>query len=1020
MSHYIISYPSTALAFALRICDELQSGPPSFRMWIDKRELQPSDDWDRQIAEAISNCEALIFLMTKDSVTDQSVCKPEWSRALKCKKPIIQLLIESGTEPPFRLENRQFIDFNVDYNAALAKLRLHLQWRKEPAGILHGMRESLADAERDQRRTNDPVELERIRQEIDELTRRITEQQAIVDDPKGVARRVQESIDRGLERERTPAQPTARAKLTRFINPPPTIAPGYFQDRLVESGLVGAFLADQSKRLMTVVGRSGVGKTAMICRLLKALEGGQLPDDGGHFAVDGIVYLSATGTRRITLANIFADLCRLLDDESARQLDALWKDARSNVNLKLAALLEKFPDGCHVLLLDNFEVLIAQDNHNISDRELDEALRALLTLPHHGVKVIITTRIAPHDLSLLQPGRQTRLELDKGLESPYAENILRQMDADGTVGLKGASDELLAEARRRTLGFPRALEALYAILSADRFTTIEELLSDTKHLLPANVVESMVGEAFNRLDPGSEKVMQALAIYSRPVTAVAVDYLLQPFMPGINSAPILNRLTNMHFVRKEHSRYYLHPIDRNYAFDRIVPGEEADRDLEPTSFTSFALLHRGAEYFRLARTPRENWRNLEDLAPQLAEFDLRCQGGDYDTAAGVLLEFDFDYLLIWGHYRMAIKLHEKLRGTLKDDVIKQACLNSVGTAYYRIGEYRTSADCYQEALELARAAEDNWSIAALQGNLGNCYGDLCDVTRAIDCYNIALQGVTPLGDLNMQSSLLNNLGFFTAELGQTDQSLAYHLQALENARSCKYRFGETIYQGNCGARYGELGQVELARSTCKEALDLARSLDFRYSESVSLTYLGDIFSDSGAWDQALDSYSQAILIAGETGNFQFLIPATCGKSIILLKQGEVEEATSILSPVTRHREPRLSHGALACFGVAALRQGDVTVAAQAFRDAVTEAEAILAINGNFYRALESRGIARCGLALCGNPAGLASAADSFRQARSLTMASGIVGRTLRLFDQLAAADAAGTLKEVRAAASGII
>ena len=31
--------------------------------------------------------------------------------------------------------------------------------------------------------------------------------------------------------------------------------------------------------MMTVVGRGGVGKTAMVCRLLKALEAGQLPDD---------------------------------------------------------------------------------------------------------------------------------------------------------------------------------------------------------------------------------------------------------------------------------------------------------------------------------------------------------------------------------------------------------------------------------------------------------------------------------------------------------------------------------------------------------------------------------------------------------------------------------------------------------------------------------------------------------------------------------------------------------------------
>ena len=61
-----------------------------------------------------------------------------------------------------------------------------------------------------------------------------------------------------------------------------------------------------------------------------------------------------------------------------------------------------------------------------------------------------------------------------------------------------------------------------------------------------------------------------------------------------------------------------------------------------------------------ARKPRAEWKKLDDLAAQLAEFDLRCAAGDYDTAASVLTDIDFDYLLLWGHYRLMIDLHEKL------------------------------------------------------------------------------------------------------------------------------------------------------------------------------------------------------------------------------------------------------------------------------------------------------------------------------------------------------------------------
>ena len=44
-------------------------------------------------------------------------------------------------------------------------------------------------------------------------------------------------------------------------------------------------------------------------------------------------------------------------------------------------------------------------------------------------------------------------------------------------------------------------------------------------------MEKLVGEAFNRLDPAAEQIMQALAVYARPVPPAAIDYLLQPYCP---------------------------------------------------------------------------------------------------------------------------------------------------------------------------------------------------------------------------------------------------------------------------------------------------------------------------------------------------------------------------------------------------------------------------------------------------------------------------------------------------------
>src|SRR5271166_2256702 len=139
--------------------------------------------------------------------------------------------------------------------------------------------------------------------EIGELREQIERQQAIIADPEASRQRAEESISRGIEREKAPAEPVAPKAKTKFINRLPMIPPLYFQDRHVETGLIGEFLKDESQRLMTVVGRGGVGKTAMVCRLLKALEAGKLPDDHGDLSVDGIVYLSARAGRPVNYPN---------------------------------------------------------------------------------------------------------------------------------------------------------------------------------------------------------------------------------------------------------------------------------------------------------------------------------------------------------------------------------------------------------------------------------------------------------------------------------------------------------------------------------------------------------------------------------------------------------------------------------------------------------------------------------------------------------------------------------------------
>jgi WD40 repeat protein/GTPase SAR1 family protein len=671
---FFISYSRVdGKEFAMKLADELAADPTIIDVWLDSRSLRPGLDWDEQLGEAIKTCKAMLFVMSRDSVRPDSVCKSEWVRALKYKKPVIPLLLDSEAQLPFRLGSREYINFSGPFDSGLAWLRKHLAWMESSQGQLQALKYRLSDAQRELPRA-EPDQQARIREDIGELERQIAQQQKVIDNPKAAEQRLQQSIETGLEGERKPATPVGGIAQGKFINPPPLIAPTWFQNRHIETGLIGNFLRDESRRLMTVVGRGGVGKTALVCRLLRSLESGQLPDDGGPLTVDGIVYLSgASSFHRTNFPDLYAGLSKLLPDETVKQLDAVYRNPENTASEVMKALLEAFPRGRTVVLLDSFEYMLAVETLAIKDNELDAALRALLDLPAHGLKVIITTRLAPRTLLLVRPELQDCLELDTGLKHPYAENFLRAMDVDGKVGLKGAPETLLAEARERTLGYPRALEHLFGILSADRDTSLQEIVENTRKFLPEQIMAVLVDEAFSRLDLTAQRVMLALAVYRDPIPPAAVDYLLQPYVPGIDSRSALSRLVNKQFARRDAGRYYMHQIDRDYALSRIVEGDPSDRDSEAPLFTRFALRHRAAEWFKLTRKPRDTWKTLGDLTAQLSEFELRCVGPEYDTAARILLNIG-DQLLKWGHHRLLLELHERLQGRIVDDELNRLTL----------------------------------------------------------------------------------------------------------------------------------------------------------------------------------------------------------------------------------------------------------------------------------------------------------------------------------------------------------
>ena len=152
--------------------------------------------------------------------------------------------------------------------------------------------------------------------------------------------------------------------------------------------------------------------------------------------------------------------------------------------------------------------------------------------------------------------------------------------------------------------------------------------------------------------------------------------------------------------------------------------------------------------------------------------------------------------------------------------------------------------------------------------------------------------------------------------------------------------------------------------------------------------------------------------------------------------GDLPAARAAAEAARRYDEPQNNHNVLALLGVIALRQDDRPAAREAFAAAVAAADGILAQTPEYFDALDAKGLACCGLALCdGTGAGFAPSADgivaatkpapthldaavaAYRAARAVNRDAGIVGRVLRLLDALAAGHPQGAAILAPAAAA---
>ena len=1024
MRHIYISYDQIdGYEYAKALHQNLETGLPKFSTWLLDIHLKDKEDLFSEVIEAVQTCKCFIIILTNNATSKNSRCKQELKKAIEYKKHIIALQYSFATNLPSRLLNRKC--FNFYENDKSYDLKQYLNQIDSFEQKLNTLNEYLQDANNDLIYSNDETK-QRIENEIALLDEQIRSLQQYLNNKEGSAKRTEERILLSIERERRPERTNISVPTYKIINNPPTIAPSYFQDRINETNWVLKFLKSDSIKFITIIGRGGVGKTAMVCRLLKSLEKEILPDNSEGIDISGIIYMNEIGSRQISFPNLFTDLSLLVEENKRQRLIQLLENAQSTLILKLNTLLNFLPSKPIIILLDNFEDKIDSEILSIKDRELRDALIHLLKTTNHQIKFIITTRVLQKDFNFIEPGRQQTIELNEGLDSPYAENVLRELDMDGHLGLKNASPDILKKIREMTRGFPKALEAFYAILSADRSTSIQDLLNTT---IPAEALtETLVGEAYNRLSESDQKIMQGLAIYGFPILPSGVDYLLRYYIPNIDSSSSLKRLLNMHFVRMDGREFYLHPIDRKYALSRI-PNNNSKK--------LFAI---AAEYMHQIGLPRSEWKILNDITPQIREFHLLIESGDSYNAQYNLLDLR-EFLDRKGGFNLLLEMAEKLEQIALDYTTTKIALELQAQSYWRKGELDQAASHQKKLYEFLDKETDEYEKWRIKGNLLIIENDLKTPQQNLESFLFLLDELKKKYPLVKQ-----NLAIIHHNISQNYKRLEYYDKAIEHAKEAleiseNYEELDSIEAQN--HNYGNAIEIINRNEAIfyyKKALEMAQKSGNPLWKANHLSALAGCYFDNGRIDDAIKMINEAIEIRREIADLggeandcrlhgRFLLyqgkvaeaKILCNKALeqakdlgvklteyletlteLLIGDNKIEEALELIDEALESNISS-SYYLRNIAGIICYLLNRVPASIDHFNKAIAEAEIYISRYEKNAAAFSAKGLALSGLAKLGIEymQNKEEALKAYNQARELDNGKGIIQQRYRLFDLLA-------------------
>lgn len=640
----------------------------------------------------------------------------------------------------------------------------------------------------------------------------------------------------------------------------PPVLTDYFQGRTDELSRLSRRLGEPMIRLVVLSGRQGVGKTALVAKLV-------------HDLSVRAVYLAMKEAASLdTLANLLSET--LPQPEAAQWLEK-WRD-QSPLGDKFDFFFRRLATERCWIVLDDFENALANQLVAPAVVTLIEAC----IRNDHSARIIAVSNEVPRLSAQLEANIVTRtahFTLDQGLDDAEGIALLRACDADDRVGFRNYSDELLAGLVRRCSGYPELLKNLIGFLISELSVTLREIIEDEETF--ARFRNHPARAVYDNLTAAEREVVGAFAVYDAPVSKEAVRYLL-----GRLPTEEIGILLRRYVLDRLKDCFALHPQYQPYAYEQI-----SDRDRR-------AWHSRAAQWFADHCKAPGMIETLADVEAYSSRHHHLIRAGRASEAEQLLYDAE-QAMEQHGFAGRVVAMRSELADVLTDEKQRGRNFRCAGLAQSAMGEHQQALVLHAQSLSIARAISDPIMEAKALISMGFANNELGYFQEALGQLTSA-RSFAAEEDLG---GLIGNLGDTKLNLGQIEEGIALTRQALELHSGNPWN--RAVWLGNLGVAHLHLGQIGEAIRYFKEALEIEQQHGFVQRQRIELSRLGRAFLDDGNGDilNSQRHYDEANALAAR-------IDDKPAQSRALFGLGRVYHAKCELGKARQHYEDALAIG----------------------------------------------------------------------------------------------------------------